>query len=75
MPIKSTLMSLPAYFMSPFTMSVSVAQRLTKLQCDFLWGGTGEGGKIHLVNWKLVCSLLCVEAWVLGSCVPSTLLC
>lgn len=34
----------------------SVACRLEKLRRDFLWGGMGEEAKLHLVQWKKVCS-------------------
>ncbi|RVW54791.1 putative ribonuclease H protein [Vitis vinifera] len=34
----------------------SVAQRLEKLQRDFLWGGGNLERKVHLVNWEVVCT-------------------
>ena len=54
--IKSTLVSIPIYQMSIFRMPKSVVKRLEKLQRDFLWGGGNTGRKIHLVNWKVVCT-------------------
>ncbi|KAJ9689707.1 hypothetical protein PVL29_012417 [Vitis rotundifolia] len=54
--IKSTLASIPVYQMSIFRMPKSVAKRLEKLQRDFLWGGGNTGRKIHLINWKAVCT-------------------
>ncbi|RVW34062.1 putative ribonuclease H protein [Vitis vinifera] len=54
--IKSTLASIPIYQMSIFRMPKSVVKRLEKLQRDFLWGGGNTGRKIHLVNWKVVCT-------------------
>jgi hypothetical protein len=48
--IKSTLSSLPTYFMSLFPIPGLVALRIDKIQWDFLWGGMGEGKKFHLVN-------------------------
>ena len=48
--LKSTLSSLPIYFLSLFTISVSVAQRLERLQRNFLWGDSGEVFKHHLVS-------------------------
>jgi hypothetical protein len=53
--IKSTLSSLPTYFLSLFPIPVAVASRIDKIQRDFLWGGMGEGKKFHLVNWAQVC--------------------
>jgi hypothetical protein len=48
--LKSTLSSLPTYFLSLFTIPVSVAHRIEKLQRDFLWSGMGEEFKHHLVG-------------------------
>uniref|UniRef100_A0A2N9I786 Reverse transcriptase domain-containing protein n=1 Tax=Fagus sylvatica TaxID=28930 RepID=A0A2N9I786_FAGSY len=56
--IKSTLSSLPTYFLSLFPIPVAVALRIDKVQRDFLWGGLGEGKKFHLVNWSQVCQPL-----------------
>ncbi|RVW92334.1 putative ribonuclease H protein [Vitis vinifera] len=33
-----------------------VARRLEKVQRDFLWRGGNLEGKIHLVNWEVVCT-------------------
>jgi len=54
--IKSTLSNLPTYFMSIFPIPTHVANRIEKLQRDFLWGGIGEEFKYHLVRWDKVCS-------------------
>jgi hypothetical protein len=54
--INSTLSSLPMYFLSLFPIPVGVANRLEKLQRDFLWGGIGDEFKFHLVNWHTICS-------------------
>ena len=43
--IKSTLSSLPTYFLSLFPIPVNVAVRIDKIQRDFLWCGVGEGVK------------------------------
>jgi hypothetical protein len=56
--IKSTLSSLPTYFMSLFPIPASVARRIDKIQRDFLWGGMGDERKFHLVNWSQVCQPL-----------------
>jgi hypothetical protein len=54
--IKSTLANLPTYYMSLFPLPASVANRMEKIQRDFLWGGLGEEFKYHLVSWSKVCS-------------------
>ena len=56
--LKSMLFSLSTYFLSLFTIPKHVAERIEKLQCNFLWGGLGDGFKHHLVGWNIVCSLL-----------------
>ena len=53
--IRSTLSSLPIYFLSLFRMPKLVCSRLEKIQRDFLWGGSNLERKPHLVNWKTVC--------------------
>ena len=37
--LKSTLSSLPTYYLSLFTIPSHVANKIEKLQRDFLWGG------------------------------------
>jgi hypothetical protein len=56
--IKSTLANVPTYYMSLFKIPVKVANRIEKLQRDFLWGGVGEDFKYHLVKWSKICSPL-----------------
>jgi hypothetical protein len=43
-----------------------VANRIEKLQRDFLWGGIGEEFKYHLISWAKVCSPISVGG--LGIC-------
>ncbi|KAF5470013.1 hypothetical protein F2P56_010566, partial [Juglans regia] len=54
--IKSTLSNLPTYFLSLFPLPTKVANRIEKLQRDFLWSGLGEEFKFYLVNWSTVCT-------------------
>ena len=53
--IRSTLSSMPIYFMSLFYLPRKVRLRLKKIQRDFLWGGGALVQKPHLVRWNLVC--------------------
>ena len=50
--LKSTLSSLPTYFLSLFIILTHVANKIEKLQMDFLWGDS----KTHLVGWDKVCA-------------------
>ena len=51
---KSTLSSLPTYFLSLFTILTHVANKIKRLQRDVLWGDS----KLHLVGWDKVCAPL-----------------
>ena len=53
--IQSSLSHIPSYFLSFFKISVSIASKIEKLQSDFLWSGSGEGKKDHLMRWDVVC--------------------
>ena len=52
MLLKSTLSSLPTYFLLLFTIPTHVANKIEKMQRDFLWGDS----KLHLVGWDKVCA-------------------
>ena len=56
--IKSTLSNLSTYFLSLFPIGASVANRIARLQRDFLWGGLGDEPKFYLVDWSTVCTPL-----------------
>ena len=53
--IRSTLASLPIYFMSLFPIPRSVRMRFEWIQRKFLWGGSMLERRPHLVNWEVVC--------------------
>ena len=48
--IKSTLSSLPKYFLSLMPLPGKVANHMEKLQRGFLWSGINGDSKLHLVN-------------------------
>jgi hypothetical protein len=52
--IKSTLSNLPAYYLYLFPVHMSVANRIEKIQRDFLWGGMRDEQKMHLVSWNQI---------------------
>ena len=52
--IKSTLSSLPTYFLSLFPVPIKVANHMEKLHRDFLWSGINDP-KILSVEWAKVC--------------------
>ena len=54
--IKSTLSNLPTYFLSLFPTLASVANRIERLQWNFIWCSFGDDPKIHLVKWATVCA-------------------
>ena len=56
--IKSTLSSLPTYFLSLFPIPVDIAIHIERLRTNFLWGGLDESPKFLLVKWAQVCSPL-----------------
>ncbi|RVW55429.1 putative ribonuclease H protein [Vitis vinifera] len=52
--LKSTLSSLPTYFIFLFVIPKRVSARLEKIQRDFLWGGGALENRPHLVSWKII---------------------
>ena len=62
--LKSTLSSLPAYFLSLFTIPKAVAARMESIHRNFLWGSSEGSFKYPLVAWEKVC--LPVELGDLG---------
>ena len=62
--LKSTLLSLPTYFLSLFTIPQAVAARIERIQRNFLWGASEDVFKYALVAWYKVC--LPIECGGLG---------
>ena len=53
--VKSILSSLPTYFLSILSILGKIANRMEKLQRDFLWSSMSGDSKLHQVNWVKVC--------------------
>ena len=53
--LRSTLSSLPRYFLSLFTISKVVAASMECIQRNFLWGSFVGSFKYPLVAWEMVC--------------------
>ena len=64
MLLKSTLSSLPTYFLSLFTIPKAMAARLESIHRNFLWASFEGSFKYPLVAWENVC--LPVEMGGLG---------
>ncbi|XP_058076338.1 uncharacterized protein LOC131224915 [Magnolia sinica] len=54
--IKAALSNIPIYFMSLIRCPSSVLDRIDKLRRDFLWCGKENQKKLHLLDWKEVCT-------------------
>ena len=52
--LKSTLSSLPTYYLSLFTIPQHVADRLERIQRNFLWGRSTDVFKYSLIAWEKV---------------------
>ena len=53
--ILSCLSYIHSYFLSLFMIPTSIVLKIEKMQRDFLWLGSGEGKKDHLIKWDVVC--------------------
>lgn len=56
--IKLSIASIPNYFLSLFTILVSVSKRIEAEFRDFLWNDILDHHHYHLVNWNTICSLI-----------------
>ncbi|RVW43830.1 Triphosphate tunel metalloenzyme 3 [Vitis vinifera] len=61
--IRSTLASMPIYFMSMLPMPRKIRLRLERIQRDFLWGGGALERKLHLVRKRLFGTKRLGEVW------------
>lgn len=52
--LPSVLSNLPTYYLSLFSLPRKAEDQICKLFRDFLWEGSSNNGKPHLVNWKQV---------------------
>ncbi|KAK9275444.1 hypothetical protein L1049_022709 [Liquidambar formosana] len=67
--IQSVLSSIPTYYLSLFRILVKVARSLEKLMRDFLWEGSGEGKRDHLVRWEIVSRSMSYRGLAFGNIV------
>ena len=51
---KSTLLSIPTYYLSLFTIPQHIVDRLERIQRNFLWGSSNEVFRYPLVAWDKV---------------------
>ena len=56
--LRSTLSSLPTYFLSLFTIPKAMAARMEHIQRNFLWESSKGSFKYPLVAWERVCLLV-----------------
>ena len=61
--LKSTLLSLPTYYLSLFTIPQHVVDRLEKIQRNFLWGRSNESLNSHLLLGRKLCGQWSLVAW------------
>ena len=67
--LKSTLSSLPTYYLSLFTIPQHIADRLERIQWNFLWGNSNEVFRYPLVAWDKVVWPMEIEGlgiWKIG---------
>ena len=43
------------YFLSPFKINQNMAEKIERIQQNFLWSGIEEKNKLSLVNWEELC--------------------
>lgn len=53
--LKSVLASLPTYYLSLFSIPMTVERKIEQYQREFLWGKGKQEDGIHLVDWEDMC--------------------
>lgn len=53
--IKSVLSVLPVFSMACLRLPMEIEDELISLMRKFLWNGSDDKGKFHLVAWKKIC--------------------
>lgn len=53
--LNSVLNAIPIFFLSYLKMPAKVVKLVTRIQREFLWGGTNGGRKICWVKWRKIC--------------------
>ena len=53
--IAAALQGIPIYFLSIFKINQNMAEKIERVQRNFLWSGMEEKNKLSLVNWEEVC--------------------
>lgn len=54
--LKTTLVSIPNYYLSLFTIPVSVANKIESFFRKFLWNDSKDYHRYLLVDWKTICT-------------------
>ncbi|CAL5355041.1 unnamed protein product [Camellia sinensis] len=50
--VKTVTSALPVFYLSLFKLPEGVASELDRLQATFLWGGSEQVRKIHMIKWE-----------------------
>lgn len=53
--LKSVLASLPTYYLSLFSIPVTIERKIEQFQRELLWDKGKQEDGIHLVAWENVC--------------------
>ena len=53
--LTAALQGIPIYFLSIFKINQNMADKIERIQRNFLWSRIEEKNKLSLVNWEVVC--------------------